>query len=217
MYTPTTTVTFLGLLLSFFFLAQLAAATSVTFINQCSYPLHYWLVGPGFATADKDGVTVPSHANQTHTLLDGGNSIKFRDRPHYQTSPAGIAQFEYNLDNGKTWYDLSLIDCNNKNNDPKDPLYCPFLAGGIRVFTSAPHLDGQAPVCGKPHCMWPGGSCDLTYLEHGSWALEPSLVCDAKYDLFVETCSEGDGVQSYDGDTEVLEQIGRASCRERVF
>jgi hypothetical protein len=120
----------------------------------------------------------------------GGVSVKIRDVDHYETAPQGILQAEYTMGYPNFYYDLSYIDC-NRYAPPEAPDYCPFAAGGVRMYTS----NETGTVCPQAHCQMPG-ECVLTYLDHGFWLDEPSLSCPSGNDLFLETCVYGEGQQT---------------------
>lgn len=178
------------------FTPLVSATDTLTIINHCTYPLWFWTVRPVEATPDEESTYVaPNGGRFVHYLethpTGSGLVLKMRDLPYYATAPAGIVQVEYNKKPDLTWYDLSYIDC-SKELDYTNPYYCPFAAGGVRMYHNS-----QSNLCPTIHCQIPG-NCDKTYLRHGSWKGEPSWACAAGTDFFVETCVDGPGAQTVD-------------------
>ncbi|KAF2133517.1 carbohydrate-binding module family 18 protein [Dothidotthia symphoricarpi CBS 119687] len=184
-----------------------SAANSIKFINHCPHNIYFWTVGPG--TVDPRGhdwehILVPGsggsvvHGMVNTELLGGGFSLKMRDVPRYEVAPAGIIQVEYHLEptRNRIWYDLSAINCNHAAGN-MDPAFCPLIAGGLRVHVPG-RKEGQCPPA---WCS--GGGCFNTYLTHGSWLGEPTFACDAGVDIMVETCTEGVGPRTFDGQIEL--------------
>jgi hypothetical protein len=111
-----------------------AAANSVKFINHCPYNIWFWTIGPAgsnIPASDGDRTMVPGNGGSViHGMKDtedlgGGISLKIRDYPYYQVTPAGIIQVEYHLEPSKSamWYDLSAVDCDHTVG-PDHPLFC---------------------------------------------------------------------------------------------
>jgi hypothetical protein len=178
----------------------LVSSSKVTIMNHCSYPLYYWVVRSEVATPDSDHITVAPGDTAIHPMeIDHrGISLKIRDVPRYAKGPAGIIQVEYtNVGHGNTFYDLSVIDC-NRLPDNANPDYCPFIAGGVSMYTNGHETKN---LCQSAQCQIPGSCDERTYKEHGYWKDEPSFHCPHVHDLFFETCTEGPGLQSLDGQT----------------
>jgi len=127
--------------------------------------------------------------------LGAGVSMKIRDLPHYQVTPAGILQLEYNIDNWarKDWFDVSWIDC-NPNVGPENPSYCPFLAGGVLVRV----VNERGHECLRVECHMGRCNNDLGYFKPGPFANEPSLDCPAGSDIFVTLGHKGNCPQTVD-------------------
>lgn len=144
--------------------------------------------------ADPSATMVPPsggsiiHPMHNTEALGGGMSLKLRDLPHYTVAPAGIMQVEYHLEPSRHsfWYDLSAIDC-LAGADPRDPRFCPFVDGGLKLHVAA-------SGCPQARCV--DGTCVNTYMHEGSWLDEPSFDCGAGRDLLVEMCTESEGRRS---------------------
>ncbi|KAF2871882.1 hypothetical protein BDV95DRAFT_667760 [Massariosphaeria phaeospora] len=179
-------------LITFF---SLASASTVKLINHCPHDLYFWVVG-GEHVPDRQWNMVPGNGGSViHSMLEGrGMSLKIRDVPQYEVAPAGILQLEYNFapQTKSLWYDLSLIDC-YINHNPYDPEYCPFVDGGIRLYTNGP-----SERCPTASCI--GEECVNTYQNHGTWIGEPTLRCDSDFEVFFETCTHGSAPQTFIGE-----------------
>ncbi|KAI4927871.1 hypothetical protein J4E85_006384 [Alternaria conjuncta] len=183
------TLFILATLLSVTFLGT--SAKYVKFINHCPYNVYFWAVGPPASHIDGGDSfrsMVPGNGGSViHPMVDterfgGGLSLKIRDLDYYTPGPAGIIQVEYNLEEskGKMWYDLSAVDC-DLHAGPANPKYC---------------LPNKK-ACPTAYCN--EEKCVNTYLSPGGFANEPSLMCWAGADIFVETCTDGPGVQTFFG------------------
>ncbi|KAF1959556.1 hypothetical protein CC80DRAFT_501762 [Byssothecium circinans] len=191
------------------------AINTLRFHNHCPHALYFWAVPPDAEEADWKHTIVPPNGGMAHHTIPAsaanvsGTSVKIRDLPHYVHAPAGILQAEYNLDlaAGKTWYDLSLVDCNSRVG-PDYPMYCPFLQGGIKMYVEGNQGKGSvAEGCMVAECVT-GEDCTNTYLVAGSWKDEPSGSCEAGRDVVLEVCSVTRDVERSawkDGDDEVVE------------
>jgi hypothetical protein len=189
----------LALILIISTLSPLALATnSLYMINNCPYNLYFWVVGPHDPDLDEKVNIVPPYNIIIHQMFamsperEAGSVLKIRDLPHYQNPSAGIIQVEYNLDpaaNHITW-DLSAIDC-HREVEPWDPNYCPFIAGGIKMYTN-----GKGSYEKSASCL--GDQCSNAYTEHGYWLGEPSWPTAIGNDVFFETCTHGIGPQTND-------------------
>ncbi|KAI4693450.1 uncharacterized protein J4E88_001822 [Alternaria novae-zelandiae] len=196
------TLFILATLLSVTFLGT--SAKYVKFINHCPYNVYFWAVGPPASHIDGGDSfrsMVPGNGGSViHPMVDterfgGGLSLKIRDLDYYTPGPAGILQVEYNLEEskGKMWYDLSAVDC-DLHAGPANPRYCPLIRGGVKLYIN--------PVPNKKDCPYAycnEEKCVNTYLSPGGFANEPSLMCWAGADIFVETCTDGPGVQTFFG------------------
>ncbi|KAG9192937.1 hypothetical protein G6011_11671 [Alternaria panax] len=195
-------------LLGFFSLMSLLSLVPVAsghnmvkFINHCPYPIFFWQVGPsasGIDGSDRFRQMVPGNSGSVvHPMLNtealgGGLSLKIRDLDHYAVAPAGIIQVEYHLEpsTGAMWYDLSAVDC-NLGVGSGDARFCPLIQGGIKLYVPG---DGECPT---GSCNSTG--CDKAYIREGGYLGEPSWVCKAGSDLFLETCTEKAAPQTFSG------------------
>ncbi|KAH7077904.1 hypothetical protein BKA63DRAFT_564457 [Paraphoma chrysanthemicola] len=185
------------------------AENTVTFNNKCPYDVFYWTVPPGGRVApgmiDSEWTMVPALGSHTYPMpngvaLGGGSAMKIRDLPRYQVKPAGIIQFEHNVETAKIWYDLSVIDCNAAVG-PEDPSFCPLIGGGVKMFV---HNQGEGEDCQTATCN-PDGTCERVYFNHGHWLNEPSLSCRSGADITIEFCRDRvgprtKGIPEIDGD-----------------
>ncbi|KAF7681146.1 hypothetical protein GT037_000122 [Alternaria burnsii] len=197
-------------LVSVFFVPVVSGHNIVKFINHCPYPLFFWQVGPQDSGIDGSNAyreMVPGgggsviHEMRNTEALGGGLSLKIRDLDHYAVAPAGIIQVEYHLEPSKgfMWYDLSAVDC-DLNAGPENATYCPLIEGGIKLYVPDAYL--HTPEGPQGEC--PTGSCNSTgctdaYEREGGYAGEPSWVCKAGADLFLETCIEKAGERTFFG------------------
>jgi hypothetical protein len=174
------------------------AVNSLHVINNCPYNLYFWVLGPDEPDLDEKLNIVNPHNTIIHQMFamsperKAGSVLKIRDLPHYQIASAGIIQVEYNLDpaaNHITW-DLSAIDC-HREVGPSDPNYCPFIAGGIKMYTN-----GEGPHEKSASCL--GDQCIDAYTKHGYWLGEPSWPTAVGNDVYFETCTHGVGPQTID-------------------
>ncbi|KAF2795282.1 hypothetical protein K505DRAFT_336212, partial [Melanomma pulvis-pyrius CBS 109.77] len=182
------------------FLSPLASATNaVHLVNHCPYDMYFWVVGPNEQIHDNAYSTVPGNGGTViHSMRaispesPGGINIKIRDLPHYEVAPAGIIQVEYALDLAQSmiFWDLSAIDCARDSN-PTNPYFCPFVDGGIKMYTTG------GPAQKVATCL--GAQCLDAYTEHGVWHGEPSWGIATGHDLFFETCTHGVGLQTNEG------------------
>ena len=196
-------VSFLASFLAFASLA--AAANSIKFINHCPYDIWFWPVGPNATNldgGDDSRIRVPgNNGTATHAMVDtkslnAGIALKVRDLPHYQVTPAGIVQIEYNFQEASDviWYDLSIIDC-DVNAGPAQPAFCPLIGGGVKM-----HFPGAAAEqCPSASCSM--GKCSNVYEKHGSWHNEPTFVCKTGVDVHVETCFDNVGPRTFQNET----------------
>ncbi|KAH7088454.1 hypothetical protein FB567DRAFT_579320 [Paraphoma chrysanthemicola] len=170
------------------------AENTITFNNKCPYDVFYWTVPPGGQAApgiiDSEWTKVPALGTHTYLMpngvaLGGGSAIKVRDLPRYQVKPAGIIQFEHNVQTEKLWYDMSVIDCNAAVG-PEDPSFCPLIGGGVKMFV---HNQGEGEDCQTATCN-PDGTCERVYFNHGHWLNEPSLSCRSGADITIEFCKD---------------------------
>ncbi|KAI4945530.1 hypothetical protein J4E91_007872 [Alternaria rosae] len=180
------------------------SATYVKFINHCPYNMYFWAVGPPASNIDGSNSfrsMVPSHGGSViHPMVDterlgGGISLKMRDMPYYAVAPAGIIQVEYHLEEskGKMWYDLSAVDCDLRVG-PENPRYCPLIRGGVKLYI--PNVPNKK-TCPNAYCN--KDKCWNTYVSPGGFQDEPSFMCWAGADIFVETCTDSPGVQTFFG------------------
>ncbi|KAL1610252.1 hypothetical protein SLS60_001917 [Paraconiothyrium brasiliense] len=168
------------------------AANTIIWKNHCHYDLYFWVIPPKTPERDDAFTVVPARGEHVHPMVwhkDGGISLKYRDVPYYTKAPAGILQAEYTMDRnqGKTFYDSSIIDC-GRAAGPQDPSYCPFAHGGVNMY-----IVGERGVgfhCEDAYCRL-GGKCDKnTYLVEGGYKDEPSFSCPLGVDIVFETCTD---------------------------
>jgi hypothetical protein len=171
-----------------------SAANTVIWKNHCDYDLYFWVVDLYTRERDDNHTRVSAGSEYIHHMVqtklkDGGISLKYRDVPYYVRAPAGILQAEYymNLNQGKVYYDSSIIDC-GIGLGPQNPYYCPFAYGGVNMYVLGDR--GENTFCVDSACQL-GGDCDaVSYLKPGGWVGEPSLSCPLGVDLVFETCTE---------------------------
>ncbi|ORY10396.1 hypothetical protein BCR34DRAFT_350155 [Clohesyomyces aquaticus] len=132
-------------------------------------------------------------------------SIKIRDLPYYNLQQ-GILQVEYTdrPSNSPEWiyWDLSIINCGWQEMDIESELYCPALAGGLKMYSLWPgskYVD-HSPVARCQFTSDPAThveeNCPNTYNMSGIWTGEPSFHSDPNYPIVVEFCSESDTERS---------------------
>lgn len=174
-----------------------SASQKLWFHNACPHDLYFWVARANQpAVQDHHYTHVASgdwgvHFMNTTQYDGGGPSIKIRDLPHFTAGPAGIVQAEYYYGPNANliYYDLSIIDC-DKTVGPEDPMYCPFVQGGIKMWTS----DSSCPIA---RCLPSEGECKGTYEKHGSWDGEPTWACSSASDIYFHACVESAAPQSY--------------------
>ncbi|RAR15068.1 hypothetical protein DDE83_001505 [Stemphylium lycopersici] len=148
----------------------LASATNtIKFINHCSYDIWFWTVGPAESKI--------LGADQDRNMVPGNGGSVIHNMIDTEKAGGGIS--------------LKMRDY---------PYYQVAPAGIIQVeyhfqpSVSAIWPEGHCPpaYCSKTEC-W------NTYMQQGGFKDEPSFKCLAGSDIFVETCTENSGQQTFYG------------------
>ncbi|KAF2851415.1 hypothetical protein T440DRAFT_517409 [Plenodomus tracheiphilus IPT5] len=115
--------------------------------NSCDYPVYIWSVGHESCGPGKECQLIASNSTYTEGLRfcrNGGISLKVSKT---KTAEKPM-QFEYSVwatDNKTVSYDISYLDCMNRENGMKDLSNCAGHDGGIQVVA------GDAG-CPQYHC-----------------------------------------------------------------
>jgi hypothetical protein len=96
--------------------------------NQCPFDVNVWSVSAGDAGQK---IVIPANGGQyseTYKIpTAGGVSLKLTPE-HTKANPVPVTQFEYTLEGGFIWYDISDIDCVESS--------CPFKEYGMYMHSA---------------------------------------------------------------------------------
>lgn len=162
--------------------------------NNCDYDVYLWPVSvdssPSLPTIISGNGGHWSQPYQTCTT--GGMSLKLASTNDISL---GITQFEYTLEPGNIWYDISNVNCL-----PFGKGDCPFAAGGMTLESGS--------GCPVATCEGGNATCHDAYTyPDDNWA---SLSCEPSADTTLNLCGSSSGSSSSSSSGGIIGQLTSA-------
>lgn len=164
------------------FQASLALAGNTILSNRCSYDIWAWSVDQ---SGSSQAIHVPARSKYTEPMRSG-TAVSMKISKTNQLLGDAQTQFEYVVNNGQVWYDISFVNC--AKGESADS--CP---GHDKGLTMAGSLDscGQAKCAGGSYCPKMSYYVDFPLQKLG--LQDPVFTCPGSgtnMDMVMTVCSD---------------------------